>query len=175
MTTPDDAPRTLLEAVVRDLQSAAYDGAMDVALSTTKPHSHKRSAAVEAANRAHERDMRDEAAKLISYLAERFGVEVTGSMPLLHDDREPEAERPGGGRVEGYHLPQDVPEQPPVRRVDVDAETTTLAAQAHLESIGAPETREQLGTRKFPVDPNSPLAELWSDHLGQKPAPGGSL
>lgn len=85
--TADDAPRTLLDAVVRDLQSAAFDGAMDVALSTTPAETPARRTAVEAANAAHTRDMEEEAKELIAYLAEHFAPGLDGAMLRLNDER----------------------------------------------------------------------------------------
>lgn len=144
--TANDAPRTLLEAVVRELQSAAYDGALDVALGTTPAETALRRTAVEAANRAHERDMREEAEKLITYLAERFGVEITGTMPLLHDDR------------------------PPLNTIP-DAATHTFGPPQHCRTCGEHGHTEEshprsAGTERFPV--TGPLAELWRDHLGRR-------
>lgn len=85
--TPKDAPYTLLEAVVRDLRSAMFDGAMTVALASTAASTPARRTAVEVANRTLDEDVTKQAEALIAYLGEHFAPGLAGWIPRLNDER----------------------------------------------------------------------------------------
>jgi hypothetical protein len=80
-----DAPATVLDAVVRELRSAAYDGAMRVALATTAPDSEERRDAVRGANLAFTMPVTDEAYQMITYLNVHFETDLDPAKPRVEE------------------------------------------------------------------------------------------
>lgn len=81
--TAEDAPTTLLVAITRELQAAAYDGALGVAIRTGEPRSPERIAAITVADTFIDRDMTDEAISFLNYLNKNFGTALDGATARL--------------------------------------------------------------------------------------------
>lgn len=76
--TAVNIPRTLLDALARDMASIAHDGAIYAALSITDGCTPERRAGGQAAKRLLDLDFTAEARETITYLNSYFGLKLTG-------------------------------------------------------------------------------------------------